>query len=444
MIRLKRLSIILKRKFTRNRDLTPEASTLQYSLICLLTLGIIVNITALLYVTNIMVFVRLSIMYAIFLGSFICLRLNLVSIPKLQLVTIITLVAGLASGWFYTNGLLGSIIFAFLIITTLGNTLLPTKYHKLFIGCNLLIIITLSFIEFKYPHLVHNPYASVNSQKMYAMILVLIGIPVCGLIITFFKRGYEKAHKKLHDQNLQLQKTNHELDNLIYSISHDLRAPIASIMGLVSLHKDITQDEEAKRYIELEERALNNLDKFIQELLAYSRVNRMELHIEKIELQDLINEIIEQYSHFQNHPVDVVVDCELTQPFYSDKTQLRIALQNLINNAINYADFSKSNPYCTINVKQNPTQIEIEIADNGIGVDEKHGNKIFDMFYRANNKTTGSGLGLYIVREALSKMKGTIRFKSAVNQGTTFHLTLPNLKPKTNRKDNMIIQGFNQ
>lgn len=347
------------------------------------------------------------------------------TLATLQFATAISVVLGLASFWFETNGLLGSVIFTFFIVTTLGNTLLPAEYHKAFIAINVILVTILGIFELKSPNYVINPYPSIFAAKIFSLIVLITGIVVCGAIISYFKYSYAKTHEKLSSQNEKLQKTNHELDNLIYSISHDLRAPIMSVMGLVSLHKSIAKDAEAQKYIALEERSLHNLDKFIQDLLAYSRVNRMEVYIEEIDLPHLLHDIAEQYKYVTEKKVEIRINCLLSQAFFSDKTKLQIALQNLIGNAINYADFEKEMAYCEINVTEIGANIEIEIADNGVGIDEKHGSKIFDMFYRANQKTKGSGLGLYIVKEAIEKVHGTIRFESKLGEGTRFFLNLP-------------------
>lgn len=415
------------RKFGRNIDLSPEAATLQVSLISLLMLGIVINTAAFFFIENIMVFIKLCVMYFIFFSIFLALRLKLVALSKLQFLTIITIELGLASFWFETKGLLGAVVFTYFMVITLGNTLLPASYHRLLVITTLLIITVLAVIELQFPNYISDPYPSILEEKIFAYILLLIGVVVCGAIITYFKGSYEKAHQKLSERNAKLQKTNRELDNLIYSISHDLRAPIVSVMGLVSLHKDIAETDEAKKYIELEEKALNNLDKFIQDLLAYSRVNRVELQTEVIDLDDLLKEITQQYAFYHEKPIEMRIVSNLQEPFFSDKTKLRIALQNLISNAVNYADFSKPNPYCHINVQKIADNVVIEIADNGIGIDEKHGDKIFDMFYRANVKIKGSGLGLYIVKEAVEKIQGSIEFQSFLHEGTTFRLILPNL-----------------
>jgi signal transduction histidine kinase len=207
----------------------------------------------------------------------------------------------------------------------------------------------------------------------------------------------------------------------------------------VSLHKSIAEKEEAKQYIHLEERSLDKLDKFIQDLLAYSRVNRLEAEFEEVDLASLLTDIIQQIAFYheasqfaQNQQnkkkVEITLACELSSPFFSDKTKLQIVLQNLISNAVHYADLGKENPFCKVNVSQSQTKTVIEISDNGVGIDPRHNAKIFDMFYRGNTNSKGSGLGLYIVKEATDKMKGQIHFHSVLNEGSTFVLELPNVE----------------
>ena len=111
----------------------------------------------------------------------------------------------------------------------------------------------------------------------------------------------------------------------------------------------------------------------------------------------------------------------------SDRRLLRRVVQNLISNAIKYADISKPDPYVEVRVDKSPDGVTICVADNGDGIDEEHLPKIFDMFYRATQKSSGSGIGLYIVNEITQKMKGTLKVESVKRVGSKFFVNLPNL-----------------
>lgn len=424
-------SFILQ-KLASKSDFTPEEKLLNLSLVSLLLIGIIINTAAFIVFDNLMIFYKLCFMYLVFLFTYVCLHKRYLSLPTLQIMTILTVCGGLISFWFETKGILGAVSFTYIIVIVLGNTLIPIKLHKILLPL-LLIMISIYFsIEWYFPSLVHSPFPTQQIEKKFNFVILVMGVVVCGVVIYFLKDSYNKAYGLLKEQNEKLEKTNKELDSLIYSISHDLRAPIVSVMGLVSLHKKVTTNEEALKYIELEEKSLTNLDKFIQDLLNYSRINRATRVIEQVNLPLILEEIIAQHVQFSDKHIELKVNASLKKDFHSDKTTLQIIFQNLIGNAIHYADISKSQSFCHIEMTQNESNdIQVQIIDNGIGIDAKHGEKVFDMFYRANVKTKGSGLGLYIVKEAVTKINGKITYLSKIKEGTTFTLLLPDLRYTT-------------
>jgi signal transduction histidine kinase len=114
--------------------------------------------------------------------------------------------------------------------------------------------------------------------------------------------------------------------------------------------------------------------------------------------------------------------------FFTSATRLDILFNNLISNAIKYADLRKSDPYLEVLITAGPKEAEICVRDNGEGIPSDSVSKIFDMFFRASRRGTGSGLGLYIVREAIQKIKGTIEVKSELGKGTEFVVVIPNLR----------------
>ena len=112
----------------------------------------------------------------------------------------------------------------------------------------------------------------------------------------------------------------------------------------------------------------------------------------------------------------------------TDKQRLLIVLNNLLSNALRYHNHYIPKPYVSIHAQPNDNGYHISIKDNGIGMKSEHLDHIFEMFYRANEKKEGSGLGLHIVKEAVERMKGEITVSSEPNKGTTFELCLPDLQ----------------
>ncbi len=238
----------------------------------------------------------------------------------------------------------------------------------------------------------------------------------------------KEAERALREQNEELVKVNRELDKLVYSTSHDLRAPLVSVMGLISIARIESEPEERNRYFDLMITSLNRLDDFIKDIMGYSRNSRAEIRHEPINFRQLIGEAFnslrygERYERIEKR-IEIVGDGVC----YSDPTRIQIILNNLISNACRYSDLEKENPYVAIRVTLGESNTQVEVSDNGIGIEPRYMGKIFEMFYRASNNSEGSGIGLYIVREAITKLKGIINVQSEPGIGTSFHMEIPAL-----------------
>lgn len=236
------------------------------------------------------------------------------------------------------------------------------------------------------------------------------------------------AEKKIQKNNEELQQINQELDRFVYSASHDLRAPIASLLGLVNLLKK-TQDNEVLQLTTLQERSLHKLDYFIQDIVDYSRNKRLKVEINKIDFKKEFDATFELLYYMDNvSKIKKEFSIEGEADFYSDPFRIKIIFNNLISNAIKYSDMSKSEPFINFNVKVDADSARISVKDNGEGIDEDVKNRIFEMFFRASEKGSGSGLGLYIVKESIDKLHGKIEVNSTRFEGTEFIITIPNTK----------------
>lgn len=230
---------------------------------------------------------------------------------------------------------------------------------------------------------------------------------------------------------LELQKVNFELDSFVYHASHDLRSPLRSILGLIDLH-DMEKDEKfRKECIEKIRSSVIRLDDLVVELLSISRNDRVNDPHKPINLiQELNNSIASYYNASDTTKLEITARVLQPVPFISDATRLRIILNNLISNAIKYRSFSK--PLSTIHVEMDTDEekVVIMVKDNGEGIEESKLPNIFDMFYRATERSEGSGLGLYIVKKVADKLDAEINVDSVEMEGTTFTVTIPNTKIK--------------
>ena len=164
----------------------------------------------------------------------------------------------------------------------------------------------------------------------------------------------------------------------------------------------------------------------IRDIVAYSRNNRTELLIEPLRVQSIVDNVIFglRYLDSQEFSIDESILASDEGIFLCDKSRLSIILNNLISNSIRYRHPARK-PEVEIKVHKTRDHLEILVSDNGLGINEQHLDKIFNMFYRTSDHSTGSGLGLYIVKETVKKLAGTVEVKSVVNQGSVFRISLP-------------------
>jgi len=258
----------------------------------------------------------------------------------------------------------------------------------------------------------------------------LLNDPAIGGIVSNFRDITERkeSEEAIKLSNTELQKRNTELDKFVYSVSHDLRAPLTSILGLIGISKMCETKEELLTNLEMIRTSTEKLDCFIFDILNYSKNSRTDVNSEPLDFDKLLSEVIENLKYMNSNTTNVQITKTITQTtnFYSDNYRLSIILNNIISNAIKYSRDDDDNPYVNISVVVNKRYAEIIVKDNGIGISEEYHSKIFDMFFRATSSAMGSGLGLYIVREALNRIDGTITFKSALHKGTTFNISIPN------------------
>lgn len=236
----------------------------------------------------------------------------------------------------------------------------------------------------------------------------------------------KETEERLRRNNEELLKTNHELDHFVYSTSHNLRAPLTSILGILNLIKNYPQGADFHTYLHLIEKSVTKLDETIQEITDYSRNTRVEVSLEPVNFEAIIEEAIESLSFLeQAEKINITYRTLGDSRFLSDSSRLKMIFTNLISNAIKYAKPEEEGPSIFILVEQQEEGVIIRIKDNGIGIAKEHQEKIFNMFFRASSKSTGSGLGLYIVKEAVHKLGGTIRVESKLGEGTEFIIFLP-------------------
>jgi signal transduction histidine kinase len=272
------------------------------------------------------------------------------------------------------------------------------------------------------------PKRTYDDETLLMIVIVnfSIALPAAVMAVYLLISLNHRNALKLIDNNSLLTKTNAELDRFVYSTSHDLRAPLTSVMGLINITERTMNQEEITKYLGMMKDRVNSLDRFIKDITDYSRNNRLEIAREPVNLSALAWEVWEnikfspEAENIQFH-VDIPEDIHIE----SDKNRLQVIIGNLLSNAVRYHDSRKTDQYIRLHYQANGSVFSIKVEDNGQGIAKEYHSRIFEMFYRANELSKGSGLGLYIVKEALMKLSGSIQLDSSPGIGTIITIRLP-------------------
>ena len=278
-------------------------------------------------------------------------------------------------------------------------------------------------------------YSVYQLYNFTVKLLNVLGRPVDGMdlfgaidLLVISLMGMSMVMWFLEDERQKLNEENKELDSFLSSASHDLRTPIASILGLTYLGRIELEEEKARTFMNIIEERTKKLDLVISDILNLSRSKKIAVKIEELDLRRLIEETIADI-RFNKGASSIKLDYEAhpSHTFNSDYNQMKIILNNLMGNAVKYHNLNQANPFIRVTFKREKHTIEIAVEDNGRGISNDNVPKIFDMFYRASDDTDGTGLGLYIVKEALNKIKGIIFVDSELGKGSKFRIVLENV-----------------
>jgi PAS domain S-box-containing protein len=247
---------------------------------------------------------------------------------------------------------------------------------------------------------------------------------VVGSIIDIEDR--KKSDEEILFKNSQLAKTNEELDRFVYSASHDMRAPLSSLLGLINISEKSEDVAELHMLLNMMKSRIKTMEGFIKEVTDYSRNVRLDIALQETDLDTIIKEVTHNLAYMSTGK-NVRIDINLPEKIscLTDPNRLKVILSNLTSNAYKYHRFDQADPYIRFSAVKNQHEVSITVEDNGMGIAEDYHVKIFDMFFRASVQSEGSGLGLYIVQETLAKLNGTIRVTSTPGSGSAFTVTLP-------------------
>lgn len=246
------------------------------------------------------------------------------------------------------------------------------------------------------------------------------------------KSAIEEAYKfylatsLLDEKNISLQKAYNELNKFAYSVAHDLKGPLVSVMGALTIVAQKEDPKERSELLDMIQSSLQKLQGFVDSMFDYYRLNQGELQIDEVNLEELAQHYNDIYTlEGKLKGIDFLITTEQTKPFRSDLSKLKIILNNLIENAFKYQRNESEHKFVKVRLAVTSELAEITVADNGIGIEEKYQHSIFDMFYRATTHAPGSGFGLYNAKDAITKLEGTLQVDSKPNEGSLFTVSIP-------------------
>ena len=261
--------------------------------------------------------------------------------------------------------------------------------------------------------------------------VIIYGVPVHleDKTIGIFGVYVDITSQKMIEEELKVR--NAELDNFVYKVSHDLRAPLSSVLGLVNLAQHPNNQDDLKVYLKLIGERVNQLDHFISDVLSHSKNLKLEIKNGIVRFDEIIDNVFRNLSYMEGadrvHKVIQITGNE----FHSDPWRIEEIFRNLISNAIKYRKVENTTHEITIHIAVDQNEAVISFKDDGIGIAKQNLPRVFEMFYRASEQSGGSGLGLYIVKNAVEKLGGKVSVGSEPRMYTLFEIVLPNQKNST-------------
>ncbi|CAN5493223.1 hypothetical protein BH23BAC1_BH23BAC1_17070 [soil metagenome] len=256
-----------------------------------------------------------------------------------------------------------------------------------------------------------------------------------GQILGFSKIARDLTSRKsieneLQEKNQELNKINSDLDNFIYSVSHDLKSPISNFEGLLdALSGNLSKEckEPVRKIFTYLDRSLKKLKEVVNDLSEVGRVQREDqsaIELVNVKIDELVDEFrITHQNQIEEANAVIKTELEFNEIKFSKKN-LRGILNNLLANSLNYRSPDRP-PEIIVKSYKVKDFFCLSISDNGLGIKKEHFSRIFEMFKRINTHVEGTGIGLYIVNRIVENVNGKIEIESELGKGTTFKIYLP-------------------
>jgi signal transduction histidine kinase len=224
----------------------------------------------------------------------------------------------------------------------------------------------------------------------------------------------------------KLEIMNAELNNFMYSSSHDLKGPLAAIKGLTNLAVTEVNEKERLEYITMISNSVSKLNALIDDMVQTTKVTHSNIELATINFVDFLEGIIQDIKNIESSKgVKFILEADRKLEFKTDKILFRTIIYNLLENAAKYKNSSAKDPFVKIHAGSEANELKISITDNGLGIGKNNQEKVFEMFSRVDQSIPGTGLGLYLVKKSVLKLGGSINLNSTLNEGSTFEIILP-------------------
>jgi PAS domain S-box-containing protein len=244
--------------------------------------------------------------------------------------------------------------------------------------------------------------------------------------LALAKQELGKLNEELIEKNNQLVRTNNDLDTFIYTASHDLKAPVSNIEGLIKvlekkLEREAVLKDSDQRLIDMIYHSIVRFKATIQDLSEIVKIQKtFNEEATIVNFEEIIDDVKESIGEMIiQTQATIRIDLEKVSQIVISKNNLKSIVYNLLSNAIKYRSLER-NPEIFIHTQKADGYIQLTIKDNGLGMDSSNKNKIFMMFKRLHNHVEGTGIGLYIVKKIIDNMGGKIEVETAVGEGSTF------------------------
>jgi signal transduction histidine kinase len=279
-------------------------------------------------------------------------------------------------------------------------------------------------------------------RNLLAFSVIALALVLAASILYFIAMKFRKQKKNLSGSNKELialkeqldkkilevkkqrdmiEGQNKELDLFVYKASHDIKGPLKSLLGLTTIGMKTITDESSLEIFSHIHKSISKLDSLLSDLLLVSKAKDAAVVKARINLKEKIREVIESLNNVSGFDKSNIY-LEIPENFelHTDKNFIYSIFQNFIENALKYYDPQKKDSFLKIKLEDNEESTLISFEDNGLGISKENLDRIFDMFYKVDEMSNGTGLGLYIVKHNIEKLGGKLNVESILGKGSVF------------------------